>query len=440
MSRLKKYESRKAAIVKEMEAILEACGEDALPEEKQNEYDVLEKELTEEVNPGLERERRLQDHIRSFDGPVRRPEDGFNPGAPQGTIKEKPPAFQEDPNKGFKNSQEFFRSILSSAYAGRVEDERLRYLSTAGSDEAGRYADPYGGFLVPEGFSPNLKALAAEGDPTAGRTTSVPMSSPKVTIPARTDKDHSSSVSGGLVVYRRSETQDVTATRMTMEQVKLESTPLMGLSYATEELLRDSAISFTALLESGFRDEFASKILYEKIHGTGAGTMEGVINTPCAISVTKETGQAADTIVYENLVKMRSRCWRYSDAIWLYNHDALPQLMQLYMPIGTAGAAMWQSSAREGEPDMLFGRPAFATEYCETVGTCGDIILGVWSEYLEGTRRPLESAESVHVRFENNERTFRFTMENDGRVWWRSALTPKVSTTTLSPFVMLGDR
>ena len=101
---------------------------------------------------------------------------------------------------------------------------------------------------------------------------------------------------------------------------------------------------------------------------------------------------------------------------------------------------MWQSSAREGEPDMLLGRPAFPTEYCQTVGTVGDIILGVWSEYLEGVRTPLQSAESVHVRFEYNERTFRFTMENDGRVWWRSALTPKVSSTTLSPFVALASR
>jgi HK97 family phage major capsid protein len=227
---------------------------------------------------------------------------------------------------------------------------------------------------------------------------------------------------------------------MQVEQVKLSATSLTGLSYATEELLTDSAISFAAILERGFRDEFASKILYEKLHGTGAGTLEGVINAAATVSVAKETGQAADTITYQNVVKMRSRCWGYGKAIWLYNQDALPQLMQMYMSIGTAGVPMWQNSAREGEPDLLLGRPAYPTEYCASIGDTGDIILGNWSEYLYGVRQQLESAESLHVRFEYNERTFRFSMRNAGACWWRAALTPKKSSTTLSPFVKLDAR
>jgi HK97 family phage major capsid protein len=337
---------------------------------------------------------------------------------------------------------------MQATKEGRTADERLQYLSgkrsgflaAAGSDEHGTYADPYGGFLVPAGFLPTLLSVQAEADPTIGRTTAIPMATPTVSIPARSDKTHTSSVSGGLVVYRRSETQAVTAARMTVEQVTLTATPLMGLSYATEELLSDSAISFAALLEAGFRDEFGAKVLNEKINGTGAGQFEGVINAPCLVSITKETGQDADSIVYENIIKMRARCWRYQDAIWLYNHDCLPQLMQLVMVIGTSGVPMWQTSAREGEPDMLLGRPAFPTEFCPTVGDAGDIILGNWSQYLEGTYQPLESAESLHVRFEYNERTFRFTMRNDGRCWWRSALTPKKSTSTLSPFVVINAR
>lgn len=357
------------------------------------------------------------------------------------------PAFEDDPKRGFKSTHEFFRAVLSHSMSSpgpihprAVKDERLKFLATAGSDEAGTYSDPYGGFLVPSGFLPSLLQLAAEGDPTAGRTQQIPMATPKVCIPARTDKTHTTSVTGGLVVYRRAETQTVTASRMEVEQVELSAVPLMGLSYATEELISDSAISFVALLEAGFRDEFASKILNEKINGTGAGQFEGVLNSPAVVGVTKETGQDADSIVYENIVNMRSRCWGYQNAVWLYNHDCLPQLMQLVMVIGTSGVPMWQTSAREGEPDMLLGRPAFATEYCPTVGDKGDVILGNWSQYLEGTYKPLESAESLHVRFEYNERTFRFLMRNDGKCWWRAALTPKKSATTLSPFVVINAR
>lgn len=444
--RLKKFEARRKALLTETEAMLDAADKESrgLKPEEQTAYDAKAIELKETM-AGIEREHQRMEWVRTAPSPppvetqAGNPPSIFDP-TPGGSIGPIRPAWKDDPNKGFKSPAEFFRGVLTSSMQGRVEDERLKYLSAVGSDEAGTYSDPYGNFLVPVGFLPRLLQRGPEGDPTAGRTTAIPMATPKIIIPARTDTTHTSSVTGGLVVYRRVETQTVTATRMVLEQVELTATPLMGVSYATEELVSDSAISFIALLEAGFRTEFGAKILHEKIHGTGAGCMEGVLNAPCIVSVAKETGQTADTIVYQNIIKMRARCWGYGNAIWLYNQDCLPTLMQMFMPIGTAGTAMWQSSAREGEPDMILGRPAFATEFCPTVGDTGDILLGNWAEYLEGTYQPLQSAESLHVRFEYNERTFRFLLRNDGRCWWRSALTPHKSSATLSPFVKLDAR
>jgi HK97 family phage major capsid protein len=227
---------------------------------------------------------------------------------------------------------------------------------------------------------------------------------------------------------------------MTLEQVKLEAHPLMGLSYTTEELLSDSAISFVALIEAGFRDEFGSKILQEKINGTGVGEMEGVLTSPAKISITAETAQDADSIVYENIVNMYARAWRPSQCIWMYNNDCLPQLMTMIQVIGTSGVPMWQASAREGEPNRLLGLPAFATEFCPTLGDNGDIMLVNWSQYLEGSYQPMKGDESMHVRFVYNERTFRFTSRIDGRNWWRAALTPKNSAVTLSPIITIAAR
>ena len=69
-------------------------------------------------------------------------------------------------------------------------------------------------------------------------------------------------------------------------------------------------------------------------------------------------------------------------------------------------------------------------------------MLVVWSQYLWGTLgSPVpRRAESIHVRFLNHERTFKFWQENDGQPWWRSVLTPKESTDTLSPVVVLAER
>jgi hypothetical protein len=63
-----------------------------------------------------------------------------------------------------------------------------------------------------------------------------------------------------------------------------------------------------------------------------------------------------------------------------------------------------------------------------------------WQEYVEGFRGGMEFAESIHVRFEYNERTFRFMAACGGAPWWDTVLTPKHSASTLSPFVALAAR
>jgi len=367
-------------------------------------------------------------------------------------IEVKPPNSLQDPKKGFKTPREFLRTVIAAG-SGYGLDERLRSLRqddgmsslgrqlAAGSDEGRGSSDSAGGFLVPEGFTPDLLMVSPEDDPMAGRVTSLPMARPIVKIPARTDKDHRTSVSGGLTVTRKPETVLGTGSQMTLEQVTVEAFTLFGLSYASEELLTDSVISFIAILEKGFRDQFAYQLINERINGTGAGEYMGVLQSPALIAVAKQGGQAAGTLLLENLVAMRAQCWGYSKSIWIVNHDVGPQLALLNQAVGVAGVGMiWQPSAREGYPDMLLGRPLFFSEYAQALGSQGDVLLVNWSEYLEGVYQPLDSAESLHVRFLNHERAFKWFQRCGATPWWRTDLTPKNSTKHLSPYVTLAAR
>jgi HK97 family phage major capsid protein len=347
----------------------------------------------------------------------------------------------DDPKKGFKSHVDFL-SAVRAAELGR-SDTRLAPLkqrATAGSDEAGEYANPYGGYLVPEAFSPTLLQLQPENDPMSRAVRRIPMSSPVVSFPARVDKNHATSVSGGLTVTRRPETVAGSSSRIEFEKIILRAASLFGLSFASEEIMNDSPLSFIAMLASGFQDEFTSHAINERLNGTGVGEFEGVLNSPALVTVSKEPGQGAATINYENIKNIRSRVWGYGKAIWLANHDTMPEMMSLVQVVGTGGAPVYMPSAREDAPDLLFGRPIIYTEYCEAIGAKGDLVCGNWSEYLEGTLQPLQSAESIHVRFIEHERAFKFSLRNDGRCWWRSPLTPKKSLKTLSPFVTLEAR
>jgi HK97 family phage major capsid protein len=358
-------------------------------------------------------------------------------------------AIDADPARGFSSPAAYLEAVREAftAHANGQSVERihaanpgLAFLAAAGSDEQSTFSDSYGGYLVPEAFSPQPRALTSEADPVAGLVSNVPMAAPTINLTARVDKNHTSSVSGGLRVYRRAEADTSSSSRQQYEKIRLSAEGLFGISYITEELLADSPVSFAALLAAGFRDEFGSKILDERLNGVGGGEFVGVNNSDALVTVTKESGQTADTIVYNNIIKMRARVWGYNRAIWLANHDCLPQLALMNQTVGTGGVPAWQPSAREDVPDMLLGRPLVFTEYMETVGDAGDINCCNWSQYLQGTYQPLQSDESIHVRFIQNERAFKFHMRNAGAPWWSAALTVKKGANSLSPFVRLAAR
>ena len=463
MTRLQQYQMKADGYKAEMEAVLAKADEDTegiLTAEQQTAYDDIKAKWSQTIQ--LRDDQAAQDEADRNAVPVLVAKgNGEDSDVPPVPVKLRA---EEDPRKGFHNHQDFILACIENAglrAREQVADERLRLLAvsdpedkraagelafllpvafsppglhaTAGSDEQGVYDDRYGGFSVQPTLLPGMLQLGFEGDPTTGRTQPVPMTSPTVEIMARTDKDHSTSVCG-------------TASRFEMEMVTLKASSLFGLSYATEELLTDSPISFAAIIAGGFKDQFAHHMLNEKIRGLGGSEYQGVLQAFDAsdlgptLSVTKETGQDAATIVAENAIKMRSQCWGFGEAIWIANHDCYPQMAVMSIAVGTGGTLVYQQSVIEGRPDMLLGRPVFYSEYPATLGSQGDLILGNWSQYLDGLYQPMQSAESIHVRFVNHERTFKFWLRNAGAPWWRTALTPTQSSTELSPFVVLDAR
>jgi HK97 family phage major capsid protein len=333
---------------------------------------------------------------------------------------------------------------LAFVMPGAFGPSRLQ--ATAGSDEQGNYSDTYGGFSVRSSLGPPRQMIGFEGDPTEGRCEVIPMATPTVEMEAATDKNHTTSVSGGLTVSRKAEAASASSSRQAMEMVTLKATSTFGLSYVTEELLADSPISWLTRIANGFNGEFAAFKFKEKLRGLGGNERLGVLTALSAstmgptISIAKESSQAADTFLYNNVLKMRSRCWGYGNAIWLANHDCYPQLAVLSIPVGVAGALVYQQSLVEDRPDMMLGRPIFYTEYASTVGDQGDLILGNWSQYMEGEYQPIQSAESIHVRFVQHERSMKFWKRDCGAPSWRVPLTPNKSSNTLSPFVTLDAR
>ena len=90
---------------------------------------------------------------------------------------------------------------------------------------------------------------------------------------------------------------------------------------------------------------------------------------------------------------------------------------------------------------MLMGRPVIEVEYAPSLSSQGDITLVDLSQYqLIEKASGIQAASSMHVRFLNDEMTFRMIYRCDGQPWWNAALTPKNGSNTQSPFITLATR
>ena len=432
--RINELKQKKADLANEARALIDSVGDEDFTGEQQIHYARLKADIE-----------KTQNRLDLAVDKVELERTALEAGADQrvaraGGIKVRARYEDDKSLGGFADHKDFFRAVVDAG-RGRELDERLsRYKAAAGSDEQGVYSPTYGGFLVPVGMADGVLNIAGEADILAPFTTKIPMGTPKLSINARVDKDHSTSVSGGLTVSRKDETSAAASSRMAFEQIELNAHALFGLTYASEEILTDSPQSFAALLSNGYKDEFASNAMDERLNGSGVGEFLGVLsaNNDAKVSVAKVVGQTAATIVTENVDAMAARCWRYPEAIWLANQTTRPQLRALSRVIGTGGAVVSYFEQSDGQ-ERLDGRPIFFTEHAATLGTVGDLILGVWSQYLEGSYQPMQQAESIHVRFVEHERAFKFWLRNDSAPWWSSVLTPK-NGDTLAPFVTLATR
>lgn len=339
---------------------------------------------------------------------------------------------------------EYLQAVQHSERRGSQEDPRLTFQAAASG--ANETVPSDGGYLVQSDFSGLLERRTQEAGVVTRDVQRIPISGnangTKLNAIDETSRANGSQW-GGVRVYRAAEADTVTASQPRFRQIKLELEKLMGLCYATDENLQDAA-QLEAIIMRAFPNVMGWKVDNEAVRGTGAGEMLGVLNSPCLVTVAKETGQAAATFVLENAANMLARLWTQSlpRSTWYMNQDVWPQLLTMTQVIGTGGVPVFLppggvSAAPYG---TLYGRPIQPIEQCSTLGTVGDVILADFSEYVMIEKGGIQAASSMHVRFIYDEMAFRFTARNDGEPAWSTTLTPANGSATQSPFVALATR
>lgn len=418
----KDVQKRLDALLTQMDEMLKA----GLTDENRGEYDTIEQEA-ETLRADLTRIENQEKRNKWASQPASEPEVRIEMGdAPA--------------DKGFPSFGEFLQSVRAAGSSGGRIDERLLPEKRVSGASEGIPSD--GGFLVGTDNTNMLMRKAFDQSNLLSRCRRIPISANanglKINVIDETTRVAGSRW-GGVQIYRKGEGESPTAKKPKYAQLRWELKKLIGLSYGTDELDADAA-AHAAVVSDAFAEEFAFVIDDEIFRGEGASQMLGIVNSDAFVNVDKETGQAADTIVYENILKMYSRLW--GNGVWICNRDCFPQLATMSLPVGTGGSPVYlpPNGAADAPYGTLLGSPVVFSEVSPTVGDANDIVLADLSQYVVIEKGGLQGAVSMHVKFVEDEMAYRWTLRNDGQPLWKSAVTPYKGSATRSPFVGLKVR
>ena len=337
-------------------------------------------------------------------------------------------------------------AIMQAGIHGGAVDPRLRNIQAAATG-LGETIPSDGGFLLQPDYASDILQDVFETGLLASKCRRIQISGKanSIKINGIDETSRATSRYGGIISYWLDEAGTKVPSKPKFRQIELNLKKMIGLCYATDELLEDAA-ALEGIIRDGFKGEFGFRVDDAIINGTGAGMPLGILPSGALVTVPKEAAQAAASVMTENIVKMRSRLFASSrvNSVWLINQDIEPQLHTMHLDVGTGGIPTYMpAGGLSGLPyDTLYGRPVLPIEQCPTLGTVGDIILADFTNgYILAEKGGIKTDVSIHVQFLADESIFRFVIRVDGQPVRSTTLIPyKGAANTQSHFIALESR
>jgi HK97 family phage major capsid protein len=381
------------------------------------------------VEADIERRKQLEELNAKVSAPTGRksnPEVQDNQEQPRKPYRPEPQLRDhKDANKwGFRSQAEYLGAVVASSRKGGQIDPRLianASPSTYGTEGSG--AD--GGFGVPPDFRNVIISKVMGEDSLISMTDQLSTSSNNITFPA--DETTPWQTTGGIQAYWESEAGVHTQSKPALVEKTIKANKIIALVPLTDELL-DDAPAMASYVNRKAPEKINFKLNDAIINGSGAGMPLGILTSAGTVVVTKESSQTADTVNFNNIVKLYSALTpaARSKGKWLMNPDVEQQLMTMQFPgTGTAVPAYLPPGGLSASPyGTLLGRPVIPTEACPALGDKGDIIFGDLGNYQTVIKAGgIRSDVSIHIWFDYDITAFRFVLRVGGQPLWNSSIT-----------------
>ncbi|XPS86498.1 phage major capsid protein, HK97 family [Desulfosarcina variabilis str. Montpellier] len=295
-----------------------------------------------------------------------------------------------------------------------------------------------GGYAVPDPLAAKWLDTSLPDEIVRPRATVWPMTSKSRSVPGWDAADMSTGTYfGGFGMEFLGETEEGTNQRGKMRKVTLHAWKGAIFCDASNELL-DDGMGVGAQIETAIRKSISLGMDHYFLRGAGANQPLGILEDSALVSVAKETDQADDSIVYENVTKMYSRHYNPQRAVWLCNSTSIPQLAAMVIPVGTGGSHIKLLNESNGKFHIL-GRPVLFSPSMPILGDANDIVLADLSQYAIGLRKDIRMERSNIPQWTSDQMSYRAIVRFDGQGTWNTYITPR-NGDTLSWVVGLAER
>jgi HK97 family phage major capsid protein len=291
-----------------------------------------------------------------------------------------------------------YRESFWSYIKGRSSAQELRAMSVA--------TDTYGGYTVPDEFRRQLVVAMDELNVMRGLATVITSNSGTMTLPTLTT--HASAA-------WKAEVAAYAETTPVFGEVTFSAHKATCLVKVSEELLNDSAFP----LESYLAREFGRRLgkLEEEafINGTGSNQPTGLFGG----ATVGTTASATNAITVDELTDLYyslGRAYRQR-ATWIMKDSTVKLIRKLKTGVSSDNTYLWQAGLREGEPDMLLGRPVKVSEFAPAATTgLRAVAFGDISYYYIGDRQAITMQRLVELYAGTGHIGFRQFKRTDGKL------------------------
>jgi len=399
MDKLKKRLAEIVASLKEFQAL------EGLTVEQTESVKALTGEANE-INTQIEAKISMENVLNFSNEPVQKVKPQTNASS-AGT-----PRVMENGNHGFNNIGDFFMAIKSDPRG--VKNENLKVLASQ-KEKVGED----GGFLVPDEMLGSVEKKINGDESLLSRCRQLKTKGNRITVPVDETAPWSGNGSN-FDAYWVGEEKTSNESQKKLGEADIKLHKLMAKISVTDEMLEDAPL-IESMIMSDVPEVIMARINNAIISGSGVKMPQGILNSGFGYEVAKEGGQAADTLVFENLKKLYTHALPRAkkNGVFIYNVACEEELIGMQLGTDPSSPSVYlPNNSIAGAPfGTLWGKSVFPMAGAmPALGDAGDIMFVDLSYYYAAIKAGgIKRRISVHALWDEDKTSYKFSFRMGGQ-------------------------